>query len=86
MFSPTNGNSNINLKNILNSKKYNYDSDSTTTKEDGVTNKLRSTYNKSSTVDTKTANTKQKNRSESSDSASSTSSGKFTLFRFLLSS
>ena len=89
MFSPTSGNSNINLKNILNRKRDNYDLDDSDTgttaaaKNDKVnlnsTNKLRNTYNKNSATTHDSASKskiKNTNRSLSSDSNSSLLSGK----------
>ena len=84
MFTPSSGNSNINLKNILNRKKEKYDfedSDTVTIKNEknNNENKLRNTYNKNSAndIDAKPKITsKTINRSLSSESNSSLSSGK----------
>ena len=88
MFTPSSGNSNINLKNILNKKKEKYDfddSDTITTKNEKThensSNKLRNTYNKNSATASDSASKpkitqKAINRSLSSDSNSSLSSGK----------
>ena len=88
MFSPTSGNSNINLKNILNRKKENYDLDDSDTAintagnnekiNQNSNNKLRNTYNKNSatTIDSVPKSKIKNNRSLSSDSNSSLSSGK----------
>lgn len=87
MFSPTSGNSNINLKNILNKKRENYDLDDSDTatnvgthnekKDQNSINKLRNTYNKNSatTLESVPKPKIANNRSLSSDSNSSLSSG-----------